>query len=153
MSTRELTGRHVFMITAGAFSIIIGVNMVLAFNAVATFPGLETKNSYVASQKFEADRAEQLALGWTVDAEVTNGELVLSLLEADGTPARPTVLEGTFGRATHVADDVTPEFTFDGAVYRAPVEAGDGNWNLRLTATAEDGTEFRQRVIVRVSTP
>ncbi len=153
MSTRELTGRHVFLITAGAFSIIIGVNMVLAVNAVATFPGLETKNSYVASQQFEEDRTAQLALGWTVDAEVTNGELILNLTEADGTPARPATLDGTFGRATHVADDVTPAFTFDGTVYRAPVQAGPGNWNLRLAATAEDGTEFRQRVIVRVTTP
>ena len=62
MSTSEITGRKVFVFTASAFAIIIGVNFYMAFQAVGTFPGLETKNSYVASQKFDTDRAQQLAL-------------------------------------------------------------------------------------------
>ena len=147
---RELTGRDVFLITAGAFSIIIAVNLTLAFNAVSTFPGLETKNSYVASQKFQADRAAQLALGWDASARVTDGQLVLTLTDADGAPVVARELSGVFGRATHVNDDVSPAFTFDGRAYTAPVEATPGNWNLRLEATAENGTVFRQRVVVHV---
>lgn len=147
---RELTGRDVFLITAGAFSIIIAVNLTLAFNAVSTFPGLETKNSYVASQKFQADRAAQLALGWDASARVTDGQLVLTLTDADGAPVVARELSGVFGRATHVNDDVSPAFTFDGTAYTAPVEATPGNWNLRLEATAENGTVFRQRVVVHV---
>ena len=95
----EIKGWHVFAGFVFAFSIIISVNLTLAFNAVRTFPGLEVKNSYVASQSFEADQ--------------------------------------------------TPEFTFDGKRLVAPVEAGPGNWNLRLTALAADGTEFRQRIVVK----
>ena len=49
-----LTGRKVFFITAGAFAVIIGVNVTMAVLAVGTFPGLEVKNSYVASQSFDA---------------------------------------------------------------------------------------------------
>ncbi|MEL7345657.1 MAG: FixH family protein, partial [Pseudomonadota bacterium] len=49
---RQLTGWHVFGMFALAFGIIISVNMTLAFQAVRTFPGLEVKNSYVASQAF-----------------------------------------------------------------------------------------------------
>ncbi|MDU8945926.1 FixH family protein [Ovoidimarina sediminis] len=150
MKGRELTGRDVFLITAGAFSIIIAVNVTLAVSAVRTFPGLEVKNSYVASQSFDRDRTAQLALGWEAEARVTEGRLVLSLTDATGAPAHPETLTGTFGRATHVADDVTPDFTFDGTAWSAPVAARPGNWNLRLEATAPDGTIFRQRVIVHV---
>ena len=63
---RELTGRHVLAITLAAFGVIIAVNMVMAFKAVSPFPGLETPNSYVASQVFDRERTAQAALGWTV---------------------------------------------------------------------------------------
>lgn len=144
----EITGKHVFLGMAGAFGIIISVNLVMATKAVRTFPGLETSNSYVASQNFDDDRAAQEALGWDVAARLDGQELILSITGPDGAAVTPESLGGVFGRATSVRDDQTPDFTFDGAVYRAPVEAGDGNWNLRLEAVAEDGTEFRQRVIV-----
>lgn len=64
----EIKGWHVFTGFAGAFSIIITVNLTLAFQAVRTFPGLEVRNSYVASQTFDADRTAQLGLGWDVSA-------------------------------------------------------------------------------------
>ena len=73
MTAKPLTGRKVFLMFAAAFSVIIGVNLILAYKAVTTFPGLEVKNSYVASQSFDAERAAQLALGWDIGAEVTDG--------------------------------------------------------------------------------
>ncbi|WP_368185230.1 FixH family protein [Aestuariibius sp. HNIBRBA575] len=148
---RELTGKHVLIGMVVAFSIIIGVNVLMATQAIRTFPGLEVKNSYVASQNFDADRAAQLALGWDVSAKVEQGELLLSIVDADGTPVDPTSITGTFGRATSVQDDQTPDFTFDGNVHRAPVTTNGGNWNLRMVAVAPDGTEFRQRVVVYVA--
>ncbi|HBR40028.1 MAG TPA: nitrogen fixation protein FixH, partial [Sulfitobacter pontiacus] len=54
---RPLTGWHVLAMFIGGFSIIISVNLALAFNAVRTFPGKETESSYVASQNFDTDRA------------------------------------------------------------------------------------------------
>ena len=72
-ATRKLTGWHVLAIFTAAFGVIIGVNLTLAFNAVATFPGLETGNSYVASQSFDARRDAQQALGWTVTATADDG--------------------------------------------------------------------------------
>lgn len=146
----EIKGWHVFAGFASAFGIIIAVNLTLAFNAVRTFPGLEVKNSYVASQSFDADRAAQLALGWDVSAALSGDELTLEILE-NGTPISPQITSATFGRATSVAQDQNPEFVFDGAVLRAPVVADGGNWNLRLKARADDGTLFQQRIIVRVA--
>ncbi|MFN7052645.1 MAG: FixH family protein, partial [Gemmobacter sp.] len=60
----QITGRQVFAFTAGAFGIIIAVNVLMAYKAVSTFPGLEVKNSYVASQNFDTERRAQEALGW-----------------------------------------------------------------------------------------
>ncbi len=145
-----LTGRKVFFGMAAAFGIIISVNLFLAYSAIKTFPGLEVKNSYVASQNFDADRAAQLALGWDVSADVTDEELHLFINDANGTPVEVAELEATFGRATSVRDDQTPDFTFTGTHYAAPVTTADGNWNLRMVAVAEDGTVFRQRVVVLV---
>jgi len=125
----------------------------MAFLAVGTFPGLETKNSYVASQKFDADRAAQLALGWDVKASVEGPELILSITGPDGKAVDPATLKGTLGRATHVGDDLTPVFTFNGAEHVAPVDLAPGNWNLRMIATAADGTEFRQRIVLYVDDP
>ena len=153
MSTKPLTGRTVFIFTASAFGIIIAVNVYMAAMAIGTFPGLETKNSYVASQTFDADRKAQLALGWDVSAKVEHGTLILSILGPDGQPVEPVALDATLGRATEIADDTTPQFLFDGQALVAPVDLAPGNWNLRLVATAADGTLFRQRIVLRVKRP
>lgn len=145
-----ITGRKVFFAMAGAFGVIISVNLFLAYSAVKTFPGLEVRNSYVASQNFDADRAAQEALGWDVRADVTNEELHLFITDADGTAVQVRNLDAIFGRATSVRDDQTPEFVFTGTHYAAPVVTAAGNWNLRMSAVAPDGTVFRQRVVVLV---
>ncbi len=150
MSSKEITGRHVFAMVAGSFAVIIGVNLFMAYKAVATFPGLETKNSYVASQSFDADRTAQVALGWEVSGRVTGGLLVLTIKDGDGNPVQVSSLTTTLGRATHVGEDINPVFEFDGTAYISPVELAPGNWNLRMVAVAADGTNFRQRVIVDV---
>ncbi len=149
MMTKELTGRHVFFIVTSAFAVIIAVNLTMAFMAVGTFPGLETKNSYVASQKFDADRAAQDALEWDVSARIEAGNLRLTILDADG-PVEPAELEATLGRATTVADDRSPIFAFDGKDHVAPVDLGPGNWNLRMSAVAADGTAFRRRIVLHL---
>ncbi len=148
MMERQLTGKHVAYGFVAAFGVIIGVNLLLAVSAVRTFPGLEVKNSYVASQNFDTRRTAQEALGWQVSARHSGGALSLAITDDMGQPVRATEIAATLGRATHVADDTQPDFQFDGTAYVAPVELGAGNWNIRLMAVSEDGTEFLQRVIL-----
>ncbi|MEM6634539.1 MAG: FixH family protein [Pseudomonadota bacterium] len=148
--TTELKGRHVLATFVLCFSVIIAVNLTLAFSAIRTFPGLEVKNSYVASQAFDADRSAQLALGWEIGIAVSKDQLVLSILDDTG-PVNPLITRATLGRATHVHEDQELVFEFDGRVHRADVAPlGMGNWNLRLAATAPNGTGFKQRVKFRV---
>lgn len=146
---KKITGWHVFGVFALAFGVIISVNMILAVQAVRTFPGLEVKNSYVASQTFDVERAAQEALEWEVAASLDGNELRL-VFSQDGAPVEPLIQSATFGRATHVGQDQEPEFFFDGTAFVAIVQGGSGNWNLRLRAKSQDGTAFQQRVIVRV---
>ncbi|MEM6477819.1 MAG: FixH family protein [Pseudomonadota bacterium] len=151
MKEKQLTGGHVALIFCSAFSIIVAVNLTLAFSAVSTFPGLEVKNSYVASQFFDANRAAQEALEWDVRADVEDDLLTLRIDGPNG-PVAPEITRATLGRATHVGDDRDLVFFFDGDAHKAVTgEMAPGNWNLRLAATAEDGTQFQQRIVLWVS--
>ena len=146
---KQITGRHVFGIFAFAFGTIIAVNMTLAFAAVRSFPGLEVKNSYVASQSFQAQRSAQEALGWDVSATLNDDRLTLRFTK-DGVAVIPEIETAVFGRATDVSVDQVPEFALDHGAFTARVDAGPGNWNLRVAARAEDGTPFKQRIVVEV---
>ncbi|SNT71684.1 Nitrogen fixation protein FixH [Paracoccus seriniphilus] len=146
MMRRELTGRHVLMITVAAFGVIIGVNVVMAVKAVGTFPGLEVANSYVASQSFDRERAAQDALGWTTTADYDGEWLTLTITDADGLPAPVENLKVIVGRPTHVRADQTPEFVYRNGAFHAPLSLSPGAWNIHVTGTAPDGTEFRQRL-------
>ncbi|OIQ41226.1 MAG: nitrogen fixation protein FixH [Roseobacter sp. MedPE-SWde] len=148
--TREFTGRHMLMVFCGAFGVIISVNLALAYNAVKTFPGLEVKNSYVASQEFDLRRDAQQALGWSVYASAQEDQVTLEISDAEGNPVEVAKLTATLGRATHVKDDQQPDFKFNGTAYVAPADLGPGNWNIRMVARAKNGTEFTQRVILHV---
>ena len=147
---RKFTGKHAAILFVSAFSIIIGVNIALAVSAVRTFPGLEVKNSYVASQQFDARRDAQEALGWQVAAEARDGQVFLRFSDAAGGVVEVAELEATVGRATHVRDDIAPDFVFNGQDYVAEATLGAGNWNIRLRARAQNGTEFTQRVVLHV---
>ncbi len=149
MAQREITGRHVLIGFVAAFGVIISVNLFLAYSAVSTFPGLEVSNSYVASQEFDERRDAQEALGWSVDASHHDGVLTLAITGATGAPVEVARLDAVLGRATHVRDDVSPDFTYNGTAYLAPVDLAPGNWNIRMEAVAPNGTAFQQRVVLR----
>lgn len=141
-----LTGRKVLAMFVAFFGVIITVNLTMAYFAVGTFPGLDVKNSYVASQSFDDDRAAQAALGWTVDVSYSHGELLVAVVDASGKPADVAKLDAIVGRPTHVRDDQTPEFQQRGGVFKAPLTLESGLWNLRLEASSLDGTAFKQRL-------
>lgn len=146
----ELTGRHVFAITASAFAVIIGVNLVLAFKAVSTFPGLEVPNSYVAGQGFNDRKAAQEALGWTLAPAYAEGRVELAFTDSKGLPVMVQDLQVLIGRTTEAGDDMRPDFTLTGAIYAADVALTRGKWMIKVTAMAEDGTRFEQRADIYV---
>ncbi|MBZ0127618.1 MAG: FixH family protein [Rhodobacteraceae bacterium] len=151
MAARPLTGRTVLVIVLSSFGVIIGVNLVMAYLAVGTFPGLEVRNTYVASQSFDSDRDAQEALGWDVAAGYADGTLTLSISDNNGDPVPVAGLSASIGRATHANADVTLDFAAGPGPYRATIPLDHGKWELRLHATAADGTAFRQRLAIIVT--
>jgi nitrogen fixation protein FixH len=145
---REITGKHVLVFTVSAFAIIIGVNVVMAWKAVSTFPGLEVDNSYVASQTFDADRSAQEALGWTLvpQYDAAAKELRLSFTDKDGLPVVLADLTVLVGRTTEAADDARPDFALVTGVYVAKADLKPGKWMMHVEGHAVDGTVFRQRI-------
>lgn len=147
---RKLTGRDVLFITVSAFGVIIAVNVTMAFKAISTFPGLEVKSSYVASQSFDADRRAQKALGWSFVHGYEDGRLRLAFMTADGKPAEVSEVKALVGRATQSADDMTPVFSRVGAAFEAPLTLGPGRWMVLMDAVAADGTRFHKRFDIAV---
>lgn len=143
---KPLTGRKVLAIAVAAFAVIIAVNLVMAFKAVSTFPGLEVNNSYVASQVFDAERKAQEALGWTLTESHSDGVLRLAFRDRDGLPVAVERLSAVVGRTTEAAQDLRPDFAWQNGDYVAPVPLEPGKWMILLEAFAEDGTRFHQRL-------
>ena len=146
---RELTGRHVLAITSGAFGVIIAVNLVMAYKAVSTFPGVEVASSYAAGVGFDARRAAQVALGWDVVASYDMGALRVDFSDEDGF-VRPHDLHVMVGRVTEAAQDRTADLIWDGAGFALPMALGAGLWRVDVAATAADGTAFQRRLELRV---
>jgi len=145
-----ITGPKAFAIFSSFFIVIIAVNVVMAYQAVHTFPGLEVKNSYVASQSFDAERRAQEALGWTTQAVIEGQDLVLRIAGPDGQPVQGATVGAVLGRTTVRTEDQVMAFAFDGDAWRAPVTVERGHWELRIDAVALDGTAFRQRLDLNV---
>lgn len=146
----EFTGRKMLAVMVLGFGIIIAVNVFMAYNAVTTFPGLEVKNSYVASQEFDRDRKAQESLGWTAFARMEGNDILLSLTGADGAAAEVQEINAKVGRPTESRDDREVVLTFDGSLWRAPLDLPAGSWRLWVEATSKDGIKFRQRLLLKV---
>lgn len=142
---RKLTGWHVFAIFAGAFGVIIAVNLVLAFKAAGSFPGLVVKNSYVASQTFNDRKYAQESLGWSAEVSYDAETLVIDIIDKAGQPVQVAKLDVLIGRSTNVRDDIEASPQFNGENYQFEVALKNGNWVIMLKAKSLDGIQFEQR--------
>lgn len=139
-------------IVVSFYGVIVAVNVIMAYSAVGTFPGLEVENGYIASQEFDADRTAQLALGWDVNASLEDGDVRVDIVGANGSAAEVASIEGMIGRTTERGFDQDLVFSTNSTgAHVAPIEPlGVGKWELRLAAVAADGTPFRQRIVLIV---
>lgn len=142
----RFTGRMFLATVVAFFAVIIAVNVTMAVLAIRTFPGLEAKNGWVASQNFNSRLAAQKALGWEVTPTLTDRQFALDIRGKDGRPAAVSELTVTIGRPTVRDHDITPPLhrRADG-VFEAPVRLDPGVWEIVIRAKAADGTDFYQR--------
>ena len=137
-TTGPFTGRHAAILTVLFFSVVIGVNFIMARAALKTFGGTVVENSYVASQSFngwlhEAKREQDL--GWGAVAERRGDNRVL--VQLSGVPAGAVTLTGEARHPLGTLVDRQLSFArqADGSFLSAqPLPAG--RWQLRLVLSA-----------------
>jgi nitrogen fixation protein FixH len=153
--TRTFTGWHMAAITISFFSVIIAVNLTLAFFASSSWTGLVVANSYVASQNFNQDAEiarQQQAMGWHMKLTV-NGSLVqISVLDRENQAKAGLNIRAVLQRPTDEAQDQNLMLQdAGGGVYVANAAIGGGVWVADITAENSDSdlVRFVQRIYVK----
>ena len=144
----RFTGWHMFMIMAAFFAVILAVNLLMAGFAIKSWSGLVVKNSYVASQNFNAMLAEaeaQKRRGWTSRLAISGKTLSFHVKTQEGRPVRGFAFTARFARPVHGRDDQLRAMreTAPG-VYQAPVPASPGRWHISLRGQNDSGQTYRQ---------
>ncbi|OXT01721.1 hypothetical protein B7H23_01810 [Notoacmeibacter marinus] len=149
------TGRHMLMVMIAFFGVVISVNLTLAFLASKSWTGLVVKNSYVASQNFEKERAlqaAQIARGWKIGANVDDGFLTVTLKDGDGKAVERATVTAALTGVMYDRDDQIVELPpLSSGGYGRQVKLHAGEWVAKLAVDAE-GTEPWQGSI-RFSVP
>ena len=134
---KPFTGRHMALVLVCGFSVVIAVNLFMAYQAVGGFQGTVVDNSYVASQNYngwlaKADAAR--ALGWQVAAHRrADGRVVLETL---GVPAAASAAAEA-ERALGSRDTTRLTFAFNGdGRWHSNEPIAAGRWQLRIAIRA-----------------
>jgi nitrogen fixation protein FixH len=147
--TREwtFTGRHMLLVVFGFFGTIIAVNVLMAYAAVSTFPGLNAHNSYVASQNYNlllADAATQADRGYAGRVDLLQGRLALVLRDRSGAPLGGLVVEALAGRPASAATDRVLVLEPRGEGYEAATPLERGRWLVEIEARRRGELVWRQ---------
>ena len=137
---RELTGRHVLIIMVSFFSVVIAVNLTMAFLARSSWTGFVVENIYVASQHFNEKAAEgraQAALGWKSELGIAGGKVSYRLTDKVDNVVAAKRATASFRRPAYASEDQEVALVAqpDGSL-AAPVELRDGMWIVEVHAEA-----------------
>lgn len=131
--TKGFSGRHMAMILAGFFGVVVLVNIGMARLAHSTFGGVVVENSYVASQHFNRwlEQAEKdRALGWSADvAWLDDGRVSVRLNGIASGASVDAVARHPLGRLADHPLDFVP--MGDGRFLSASALPA-GRWQVRL---------------------
>lgn len=147
-SSGEFTGRHMLLVMLAFFGVIIAVNLTMATLANTSWSGLIVKNSYVASQHFNAQaqaaRAQE-ALGWTGTMRYEAGAFRYVLADADGAPVALATSEAFFRRPVDDRHDQTIALSPEGSgTLVGAVDLKDGLWIVEVAAAAGLDSPYRE---------
>lgn len=146
---RELTGRHVLAILVAFFSVVVAVNLTMAYLARRSWTGFVVENVYVASREFN-DRAEedraQAALGWKSELVIADGKISYRLTDRQGAVVRVARATVNLHRPASAAEDRDAFLARqpDGSL-SAAVALRDGVWIVEVHADAGLAKPYRER--------
>jgi nitrogen fixation protein FixH len=145
---KPFTGWHMLAIIVAFFTVVISVNVLMAYYASASWSGILAKNTYVASQEFNVKAAE--ARKWA--DEGFKGEFKVSDSMLQYRLIGPKELLGGLGQVSaifHRPVGDKQDFalilkkTGDG-VFTAAHDLGPGQWIVDLAAIENGKTVFHQ---------
>jgi nitrogen fixation protein FixH len=131
---RPLTGRAVLAIMLAFFAVVAGVNALMMTMAIRTMPGLDARNGYEVSQRYNGEIARmagQGVRGWRADLSAVrvggSTQIVFSVAERDNRAVNGLEVEA---RLMHPASR-----QLDRTVALAPI--GDGRYAAVIPGVAK----------------
>lgn len=153
---RPFTGSHMFAVICLFFGTIIAINAVMATFAVRTFPGLNAKNGYVASQTYNVlldGAAAQARRGWQARVDAPDGRLRVSLRDRRGALLRGLAVSALAGRPASAATDRVLLLRPARDGYQAVEALAAGRWLLEIEAHQGNRLVWRETLAVTVRRP
>jgi nitrogen fixation protein FixH len=150
-----LTGGKVLLILIAFFGLDIGVNALLAYDAVSTFRGEVSDNPYEAGLAYNNQIAAadaQSERHWKVDVTLAGGGVRAIFHDAQGQPIEGLVVSGIFAAPADMARDRPFAMrATGGGAYVGGGSPPAGVWDLKLKATRDGATLFQSinRVTLR----
>lgn len=147
-------GRHLALLMAGFFGVVIAVNGLLAVLAGGSWTGLVVQNAYVASQHHNEeleDARRQDALGWRSEIRAEPDRIVLVLRDRRDSPVSGIPFDLRLSRATHEGEDRRLRLDERApGTYTADAALARGLWLAELRTTAESPVSYRRdyRIVV-----
>jgi len=135
------------LVVAGFFGTIIAVNVFMAYAAISTFPGLNAKNSYVASQNYNLllkDAAEQAERGWRAEIDTAGGWMGVLLKDAAGDPLTGLDVTVLAGRPSNSASDRLLVLEPWDKAYRSHERLDPGRWLIEIEARDAGALVWRE---------
>ncbi len=94
---KPLTGTAVLLMVLGFFAVVIGANMIMAYNAITTFSGLQSPKPYENGLAFNREIARARAQAdrqWTADATIKTRPDGMTAISVHLTDANNSSLRG-----------------------------------------------------------
>lgn len=149
------TGRHMLAVMVAFFTVVIAVNLTMAYLANTSWTGIVANDTFTASQQFNriAEQAKaQNALGWHGALELKPDEVRYRLTGRDGRAVRIDAITVSFRRPVDERDDHTVKLLPAGqGVFAAQHALKDGAWIVEVDAEAGLPHPYREthRILVR----
>jgi nitrogen fixation protein FixH len=138
-----------------AMGLVFLVNGYMVYDALHTFPGEAGRDGFDLSNNYNAVLAtaqQQAALGWQIEADVTDTRYpVLRLTDRNGAPLATAAIDAQAERPLGSAETTVLTFKPEGeGRFQADKALSSGQWDIMLTVRA-DGRLYSatRRVIVK----
>lgn len=145
----RFTGKHMLALVTGFFVIIFVMNLVLAYFALASWPGLLVRNGFDASQTYNQEIEQvriQNQLGWQSSVELKQNRVVFRITDNTDNPLSGLKIVAAAARPTNEAEDRVLELKeMSGGIYQGKTALLSGNWVISVHATDESTARVYRR--------